>query len=150
MDLISFLGIDGNMGTEQAGGKDCTNKQGQRASMPCIHSPKHHTILMPTNMFSGHSVSCPSGVHAFLVTSTLVHYWFNHPLGCAQPCQALEGILHGGGGICWTAPGPHLHLPSWFLSQLRPGYELLRTGLGLSLEQYFAHRSCIHISWAKK
>ena len=100
MDLVSFLSIDGNMGTEQAGGKDCTNKQGQRASMPCIHSPKHHKILMPTNMFAGHSVSCPSGVHAFLVTSTLVNYWFNHPLGCAQPCQALEGILHGGGGIC--------------------------------------------------
>ena len=53
MDLISFLRIDGNMGTEQAGGKDCTNKQGQRASMPFIHSPKHHKILMLTMFAQG-------------------------------------------------------------------------------------------------
>lgn len=53
MDLISFLRIDGNMGTEQAGGKDCTNKQGQRASMPFIHSPKLHKILMLTMFAQG-------------------------------------------------------------------------------------------------
>ena len=107
MDLICFLSRDGNMGTERAGGKDCTNKQGPRASVPFIHSLKHHKILMSTNMFSGHSVSCPSGVHAFLVTSTLVRYWFNHPLGCAKPCQALEGTLHGGGGFA-EQPQDHI------------------------------------------
>ena len=49
MDLISFLRIDGNVGTEQAGGKDCTNKQGQRVSMPFIH----HKILMLTMFAQG-------------------------------------------------------------------------------------------------
>ena len=37
MDPISFLSVEGNVGAEQAGGKDCTNKQGQRAQH-AVHS----------------------------------------------------------------------------------------------------------------